>query len=384
MNSVGAQLGGAVGYLQALLPRLGEVEGFRFVVLVDSETASRSRFPSGERVEVRPVRFRGRIHRVLWDQFRLPRIVRRLNGQILLSLLNHGPRFPSVPQVILQRNSWYFAPQRPERRSLPGAEFLAFRRWSALQACKGAELVLVPSAATKHALARWLHRDGKIVVLPHGIDTQFWKPDPGNLEDLPAGLDRSAGPRIVYVAHAAPYKGHDDLLRAIRSLAPSLPDAQVALTLGDEGAGHAQAHVVNALRESARDLPMVSFVGIQRDSKAVRALYEWCDIAVLPSHMESFGFPMLEAFAMAKPVVASDLKPLRELGGEVAVYHRVGDADGLARALLSLGRDEQQRRTLGEAGRKRAELFDWDVYVPRLIELLRAALAGAQPIDKAR
>ena len=373
-----------MGYLQALLPRLESVDGFRFIVLVDSETASRSRFLSGERVEVRPVRFRGRVHRVLWDQFRLPRIVRELKGQILLSLLNHGPRCPSVPQVILQRNSWYFAPQRPDRRSLPGAEFLAFRRWLALQACKGSELVLVPSAATKDALARWLHRKGKIVVLPHGIDTEFWKPDPGNLEDLPAGLDRSTGPRIVYVAHAGPYKGHDDLLRAIKSLATTLPNAQVALTIGDEDPSHAQARIVNALRETARHLPGVSFVGTQRDTKAVRALYEWCDIAVLPSHMESFGFPLLEAFAMAKPVVASDLEPLRELGGKIAIYHRVGDADGLARALADLGQDEKHRRTLGEAGRERAVLFDWDVYVPRLIELLRTALSGTKPIDETR
>ncbi|HEY9524911.1 MAG TPA: glycosyltransferase family 4 protein, partial [Thermopolyspora sp.] len=73
----------------------------------------------------------------------------------------------------------------------------------------------------------------------------------------------------------------------------------------------------------------------------------------LPSRMEGFSQSLLEAMALGKPVVLSDLPALSELvGGEGAgMLVPPGDPQALADALGALRDDPARRAEMGEAGR---------------------------------
>jgi len=63
------------------------------------------------------------------------------------------------------------------------------------------------------------------------------------------------------------------------------------------------------------------------------ALYAGAQVVLLPSRAEGFGLPLLEAFAVGAPVVASDIPALRETGGGLAAHVAPDDFDGWCRAV---------------------------------------------------
>jgi glycosyltransferase involved in cell wall biosynthesis len=69
----------------------------------------------------------------------------------------------------------------------------------------------------------------------------------------------------------------------------------------------------------------------------------------------------LEYMSFGLAFVAFDLRETRRLGDGAAVFAPPGDADALARALVDLIDDEQQRQELGAAGRRRVqESLSWE------------------------
>jgi hypothetical protein len=76
---------------------------------------------------------------------------------------------------------------------------------------------------------------------------------------------------------------------------------------------------------------------------------------VLPSHAyETLGKTILESYAEARAVVASDMGSRRELirGGETGLLYRSGDVEQLTEAIRSLGSNPELAEKMGRAGRE--------------------------------
>jgi glycosyltransferase involved in cell wall biosynthesis len=93
----------------------------------------------------------------------------------------------------------------------------------------------------------------------------------------------------------------------------------------------------------------VVFTGRRDDVPAVtRAL----DVAVLPSYREAQGLSILEAMALSRPVVASNVGGIPEMitDGVTGVLVPPHDPDALSGAIIRLLRDHPFADTLGRAG----------------------------------
>jgi glycosyltransferase involved in cell wall biosynthesis len=103
-----------------------------------------------------------------------------------------------------------------------------------------------------------------------------------------------------------------------------------------------------------RDLPGVTWLGQIED---IRALWRQAHIAVLPSRREGLPKSLLEAAAMARPIVATDVPGCREIArAEVnALLVPPDDAEALAAALERLANDGALRRRFGAASRALVE-----------------------------
>ena len=101
--------------------------------------------------------------------------------------------------------------------------------------------------------------------------------------------------------------------------------------------------------------PGVAWLGHQED---VREVWRAAHIAVLPS-LGGEGLPLslLEAAAMARPIVATDVPGTRTIArdGENAVLVPPGDAAALADAIAALAQDPERRRRYGAASRRIVE-----------------------------
>jgi glycosyltransferase involved in cell wall biosynthesis len=112
------------------------------------------------------------------------------------------------------------------------------------------------------------------------------------------------------------------------------------------------------------------------DDGTLAALYRAATIVCHASRGEGFGMTCLEAMAFGAPVVATDLPSVRELSGGAVELVPVDDAEAMAEALRELLDDDERRRALGEAARKRAAEFSWEQMAADVVEAYCMALAG--------
>jgi glycosyltransferase involved in cell wall biosynthesis len=163
-----------------------------------------------------------------------------------------------------------------------------------------------------------------------------------------ASLDTPAeAPLVLALGRLHPSKGFDILLEAV-ARAP-----RIYLWLAGEGAEDA------TLKRKAAALGIsdrVRFLGWRED---VPDLLASCDMLAVPSRIEPLGNTIIEAWAAAKPVIASASAGPSELiaSGETGLLVPIGDADGLARAMTMMAGDRDLRARLAQAGsaRYRAE-----------------------------
>lgn len=75
----------------------------------------------------------------------------------------------------------------------------------------------------------------------------------------------------------------------------------------------------------------------------VVALYQSCDLVCFVSTYEGFGIPILEAQAVGRPVLTSDLSPMREVAGDGALKVDPFDVSAIRDGLMRLLKDSELR-----------------------------------------
>jgi glycosyltransferase involved in cell wall biosynthesis len=258
-----------------------------------------------------------------------------------------GRRSRRKPRVVVTRRTDF--PLRSARRPI-SYELLSDR-------------VICVSSAVRQRLIEVEVPAERLAVIPDFVDCRHFDP---------AATQHRAGdaPTIVAIGRLSREKGHAVLLRAMLAVARSCPGARLVLA----GQGE-QRSALEAQAAAAGISPIVEFLGFVPDVRPVLAA---ADVFAMPSLSEGLGVAALEAMAMAKPVVATNVGGLPEsvAGGETGLIVPAGDADALAEALVALLSDRERARVMGEAGRQRAlTTFDRGPIVDRIIALYQEVLS---------
>jgi glycosyltransferase involved in cell wall biosynthesis len=153
------------------------------------------------------------------------------------------------------------------------------------------------------------------------------------------------GAEIVgVVARLEPEKGHPTLLDAWPTVLRHCADAYL-LIVGEGTERQSLEAQARALRVAHR----VVFAGRRDDIPAVTAAL---DVAVLPSYREAQGLTVLEAMALGRPVVASNVGGIPEMidDGVTGLLVPPHDAPALAAAIVRLLADHPFADRLARAG----------------------------------
>ena len=110
--------------------------------------------------------------------------------------------------------------------------------------------------------------------------------------------------------------------------------------------------------------------GLLTDELLVR-LYQSSDVFFMPSLLEGFGLPILEAMATGCPVVSSNASSLPEVGGDAALLFDPAQPQDAADHLHRLAVDSRTRSELRNKGRERAKSLSWERHFSGLLEHYR-------------
>ncbi|MBQ7176353.1 MAG: glycosyltransferase family 4 protein [Victivallales bacterium] len=181
----------------------------------------------------------------------------------------------------------------------------------------------------------------KVEVAPLGVDyDEFAKSE---------GTSPVAGPYFLFVGNIEPKKGLMTLLSAFLQ-----KDWGAKLVL----AGRIGWKCGELLAIIKRFPQRIIWLGRVSDAK-LPALYHNALALIMPSIVEGFGLPVLEAMAAGTPVIHSNIPALMETAGGAGQSFELGNASSLAAAMKKIQDSAALRHELVEAGRKRAMQLNW-------------------------
>lgn len=184
---------------------------------------------------------------------------------------------------------------------------------------------------------------------------------------------------VVYVGGFGPHKNLEMLVRAFAQLSsdPQLSDVKLVL-VGEHEKETFYSHA-GRLKHHLDQLGLrdrVIFTGFLPDEDLV-ILLNLSDVLVLPSFMEGFGLPAVEAAACGCPVVATTESPLPQLLGDGGLYINPYDGDALERALRRVLESEQLQQQMSRAGRAAAGALTWEKAAFQLMDVFQNVTARA-------
>lgn len=227
------------------------------------------------------------------------------------------------------------------------------------------DLTIVESDINRQAALRNYQLDpAKTVSVYHGIDLKrFDRPFDREAIREELGLSRTQA-IIGTVGRLTPQKAHHIFLKAAAIIKKSLDHAKFIIV--------GEGELRQELERQARQLGLtedVLFTGHRRDVPELLSVF---DIFVLSSLYEGLPLSILEAMAMAKPIVATGVDGVPEavVDGETGILSPPSDPAALADAILSLLQNSSQAQAMGQAARRRVEaMFRQDMMVTHTEQL---------------
>lgn len=204
--------------------------------------------------------------------------------------------------------------------------------------------------------------DTPVSVVYSGVGDEF---SPG-LPPVPGLPDEY----VLYVGARLDYKDSPTLIKGFAALAGEFPDLMLVLVGGGS--------LTKAETQLARELNIIHrVVQVSLSDADMPHAYANSRAFLFPSRYEGFGLPVLEAMASGTPAVLCDSSALPEVGGEAAVYFRMGDPVDLARVAREVLTDSSLRDKLVHEGLERARHFSWRITAQRTSDVYRAVVADS-------
>lgn len=234
------------------------------------------------------------------------------------------------------------------RHGMGGNRRSARREWLYRRALAHTDAVVtVCEAAREDAVRRGIVPREKARVVPNGIPlASFQQASDAMRERLRQQLGVPAGTRVIGTVGRLNWaKDQASLIRAFRQLHGQQPDTALVL-IGD-------GELRETLQQAALAEGVSGSVHFLGDRDDVRELLQGLDLFVLSSVSEGYSMALLEACAVALPIVATDVGGNGEIvrDGNTGRLVPSGDPSALAVALLALLRQPSQAAAMAHAAR---------------------------------
>lgn len=367
-SAIPQNLGGVGRYLERLVAALDQLGEFRLHIAVKPAAAAHFRAVApNSTIHPLPHYASSRPIRLLWEQFGLPLLARRVRVSAILSPHYTMPLMAAVPVVTTFHDATFFSDPQVHGRF----KRIFFTSWMRLSA-RRAHWCITPSESARSEISKYVPLvAAKSTAVHHGVDSAtFHVPDSREL----SVATELAGTKnwLVFLGTVEPRKNLPELVRAFELTLNAVGQRFADLTLviaGSAGWDHEVDSVIEGcgLRERVRRVGYV-------DPKVLPGLLGGSLAFCYPSLGEGFGLPVLEAMACGAVVVTTRRLALPEVGGDCVIYSGT-DSSSISDALVTALVHQPMREDLSARSIKRAGTFTWDRAARAHTKILLEAMA---------
>jgi len=299
------------------------------------------------------------IYRLIWQQFRLPKLLRNWDSDILLSPFDVTALRASCKVVLgVQNASPYWG---PVARSWIERIRLLGLRWLSIKSIKKSNKVFFVSEWSRSAISEITKIPlEKTSVAYNGVSSRFFPIDKEN------SLNEQA--YILAVGSIYSYKDYTTLINAwaaVRKVGFDYLKLRIVGGIFDEVYHKNFLSILE--RENIQD--SVSFIP-ELSPEQILGFYQKAKLFVFPSWGETFGLPLVEAMACGIPIVSSDLPVTREICKNAARYYVPGNVENLFEKIVEVLTNVSLQREMKEYGIIRARQYSWDAAAKQIQSIL--------------
>ncbi len=248
-----------------------------------------------------------------------------------------------------------------------------------IERCKRHVMRLANRAAmvltvSEHARGTIIERLGvpaeRVRAIYHGVSGIFWDEA---VEGSFATVQERFGirrPYILFVSTVQPNKNVVRLLEAFDLLRRGELRGWQLVVGGQPGWMTEPIFAKAEALSLGRDVVFTGYV----EEEILPILYRNAEVFVLPSLVEGFGIPVIEAMACGIPVVVSKTGALPEISGDAGVLVDPYSSEDIARGVLQAVGDQALRDQLIVRGRARARQFRWEETARKTVAAYRDAV----------
>ncbi len=283
------------------------------------------------------------------------RVLHIMNSRLAFDLLPDIASLPNPPAVVVQMHA-----EEPEQGGY--VKYVARRYGNLVDAFS------VTSQHLKDVVAGYEIPPSKIEVIHSGVDGEQ-EFDPARVE--PLELERPQPKRVLWPGRLVEQK---DPMLALEVVARARErGCEFVLEIVGDG------HLEDGVRDRAEQLGIADAIELHPPSQEISRWYRSAELTLMTSAYEGLPYVIYESLAMGVPVIAPALPGNAELmdadsGVQVAPRD---DVDAYAEAIVSLLEDDERRRRMGEASRRRMlESFSLAEMGRRHGDLYERLLAG--------
>ncbi len=230
------------------------------------------------------------------------------------------------------------------------------------QSAKRAEKIITVSESTKREIIDHLHiPEQKIVVTYEGIDSSIKTSTNKNIY----------GKYFLHVGNVYPHKNTSLLIEAF--IKTDLQDV-ILLFIGKKD--YFMEKLEKDIQKKGLD-KKVLFLG-EVDDTQLATLYKYALATVVPSLMEGFGLPVVEAMANKCLVISSDIPSLREIGQNAVLYFNPFNEKELSDILYNVAQNSSDFRAKKEEGTKLVKRYSWKKMAEQTLAVYESCISLRQ------
>ena len=305
----------------------------------------------------------------LWEQFKLPRIAKSYNCDILHCTSNTAPYYKSIPLITTLHDIIYMEGSILKlllnKASLYQKFGNLYRRIIVGKVVQNSRRLITVSNFEKENITNFFKLKNKDIQTVHnGVNQKFTVNIDADHKTRVKVKYELPENYMLHIANKDPRKNTKKVLIAFNEflktatanhqlLVIGCNEADLKKILNDMEAMDLCEHIIITGYVSDEDLPV---------------LYQMSQLFLFPSLREGFGIPIIEAMACGVPVITSNTSSMPEVAGDAAHLIDPNKTDDIYKGMLKIMSDENYKNELIKRGLKRSKQFSWNSMAYQVLE----------------